>query len=309
MTVYQYAAADRASGILLHPTSLPSPYGIGDLGPGAMAWLDWLHGAGCGLWQILPLGPTGFGDSPYQCFSAMAGNPLLISPEGLLDEGLLEPSDLAQVPTFDDAKVDYARVIAYKEQLLETAMERFAAGAAAHLRPAYGEFLEEHAQWLRDYVRFMALKDTQNGSPWTDWPDELRSSGPGGPVIPEGEAANRSESHSFRQFLFFTQWDRVHRRARELGIRILGDVPIFAAHDSADVWAKPDLYLLDDRGHPSALAGVPPDYFSYVWLVGNSLLPLPTDSNTTMRLIPAIRKTTILKCIGVLLDNRRSNSY
>ncbi len=262
IAIPQRAAADRASGVLLHPTCLPSPYGIGDLGPGAIAWLDWLYGAGCGLWQILPLGPTGYGDSPYQGFSAMAGNPLLISPEGLLAEGLLEPGDLEQTPSFDEASVDYAEVISFKEALLGTALKRFAEGAASHLRPAYDRFRESHGYWLEDFARFMALKDAHAGSAWTDWPMDPSATGPGGRALPQrGEVAG-SEKHRFRQFLFFWQWDQLRRRAAELGIRILGDVPIFVAHDSADVWSRPELYQLDDQGHPIVVAGVPPDYFS-----------------------------------------------
>ncbi len=252
---------DRSSGILLHPTSLPGPYGIGDLGPVAIRWLDWLADSGCKLWQVLPLGPTGYGDSPYQCFSAFAGNPYLVSPELLLEQGLLTNADLADMPAWDDSKVDFGRLYQWKPALLEKAFDRFST-VQGSIYFEFEAFRVDNAGWLDDYSLFMAIKETQGGGSWDGWPADLRLREPA--AIRE---ARRSLSMlisriSFFQFLFFRQWNAVHDYAGKKGIKIIGDIPIFVAYDSSDVWANPDLFYLDKKGKPTFVAGVPPDYFS-----------------------------------------------
>ena len=268
----------RASGILLHPTSLPGPYGIGDLGPQAYAWADFLAGSGCKLWQVLPLGPTGYGDSPYQCFSAFAGNPYLISPEFLLRDDLLHPNDLVEKTNFPAGRVDFGALIPWKLNLLERAFIRFSAdpstalpGLSARtggvspqpaLQKALNSFCTENASWMDDYALFMALKEAHGGDSWDGWPEPLRKREPA--VLAE---ARKFFTHhvlrfTFYQFLFFRQWHALKTYANERGIQIIGDIPIFVAYDSADVWAHPDLFFLDEEGQPTVVAGVPPDYFS-----------------------------------------------
>jgi 4-alpha-glucanotransferase len=221
----------RSSGILLHPTSLPGPYGIGELGSEAYRFADFLHSAGQTVWQVLPLGPTGYGDSPYQSFSAFAGNPLLISTDSLIDSGYLNVGDLAGRPEFPRERVDYGWVIHWKYPLLARAAERFYSNGRE--RTDFDIFRENQAGWLDDYVRFMASKQ------------------------PYGEDTQR-----FWQFEFFRQWGRLRAYARARGIRIMGDLPIYVAGDSADVASHPQLFQLDEAGKPIAVAGVPPDYFS-----------------------------------------------
>lgn len=254
--------ADRLSGILLHPTSLPGPHGIGDLGPEAFRWLDWLQASGCRLWQVLPLGPTGYADSPYQSFSAFAGNHLLISLELLVREGLLEEGDFGLVPSFPSDRVDYGNVITFREALLRKAAARHRAGAAGHLKRELQQFTEAHAGWLEDYCLFMALKAEHEGAPWTTWEPPLRRRDPAALAAARARLGDAVEDHRLRQFLFFRQWGALRRDAQERDIALVGDIPIFVAHDSADVWSRPELFLLDEAGNPAAVAGVPPDYFS-----------------------------------------------
>ncbi|MGB7924046.1 MAG: 4-alpha-glucanotransferase [Pyrinomonadaceae bacterium] len=253
----------RSSGILLHPTSLPGRFGIGDLGTQAYAFVDFLAASGQRLWQVLPLGPTGYGDSPYQCFSAFAGNTLLISPERLVDEGLLAEDDLSSVPAFSKERVDYDGVIKHKNALLARAFERFKETASAQLRSEFESFNREAAQsWLDDYALFRALKDANGGAMWNEWERSLARR--------DGEAMERArrelrdqvEAQKFYQFLFFKQWSALRTYARERGITIVGDIPIFVSYDSADVWTHPHLFKLDERLAPRVVAGVPPDYFS-----------------------------------------------
>ncbi len=253
---------ERASGILLHPTSLPGESGIGELGPEAFAWIDFLAGAGCSLWQILPLGPTGYGDSPYQCFSAFAGNPYLVSTQRLLEEGFLDAEALSDQPQFSDERVDYGAVIDWKLTVLDRAYLHFSAAASSDLREEYADFRADQASWLADYALFMALKDYHHGAPWHTWAPELRDRQTETLKDFRLRLADSIERHTFRQFLFFRQWRTVRAYANEKGIRIIGDIPIFVAHDSADVWARPDLFYLDENGQPTVVAGVPPDYFS-----------------------------------------------
>jgi 4-alpha-glucanotransferase len=253
---------ERSSGILLHPTSLPGPYGIGEFGPNAHRWLDFLHDSGSTLWQLLPLGPTGYGDSPYQSFSSAAGNPYLISPEALLEEDLLHPDDLANHPEFSSSRVDYGTVISWKLGILDRSYLRFEASASAELKQAFIVFQEAQAGWLGDFALFMALKEAHGGQPWTTWEPPLRDSDSQALLLARQEHAAAIQRQMYRQFLFFRQWAAVRAHAARLGIRIIGDIPIFVAHDSADVWAHRELFYLDDLGRPIVQAGVPPDYFS-----------------------------------------------
>jgi 4-alpha-glucanotransferase len=254
--------SQRVSGILLHPTSLPGRFGIGELGREARAFLDGLAEAGQGLWQVLPLGPTGYGDSPYQCFSAFAGNPLLVSLERLRDEGLLAAEDLAGAPAFPEEEVDFGAVIGFKGPLLRRAHSRFEAGATPSQRDAFAGFCASHSAWLDDFALFMALKEAHDGVAWSEWGRALSSRDSEALSRARAELAVEIRSAQFSQFLFFDQWQAVRTHAHRHGIRILGDVPIFVSFDSADVWAHPEMFHLDTEGRPTVVSGVPPDYFS-----------------------------------------------
>lgn len=251
----------RSSGILLHPTSLPGPYGIGDLGPQAYRFVDWLASTGCKLWQILPLGPTGYGDSPYQCFSAFAGNPYLISPDDLLAEGLVTEDDLVGLKELPASKVDFGLFIPKKLDLLLTAYQRFKINPEP-LRDAFNYFCAENASWLDDFSLFMALKEANGGGAWNGWDASLRSRKKSALNKAKKELAESIERYSFYQFLFFRQWTRLRKYANDKGIQIMGDIPIFVAFDSSDVWANPELFFLDESSNPTVVAGVPPDLFS-----------------------------------------------
>jgi 4-alpha-glucanotransferase len=253
---------ERANGILLHPTSLPGPYGIGDLGPEAHRWVDFLAGAGVKLWQILPLGPTGYGDSPYQCFSAFAGNPYLVSPDLLLQDGLLTKEDLSDMPAWDVSRVDFGEIYRWKPGLLDRAFVHFEQTGPQALHDEFAAFRASNSAWLDDFALFMALKEANSGHAWVEWQGPLRKrelSALGRARRTHAAAITRQ---AFRQFLFFRQWLALKKYANDRGIRIIGDVPIFVAFDSSDAWSHPDLFLLDDRGHATVVAGVPPDYFS-----------------------------------------------
>ncbi|MFQ5611489.1 MAG: 4-alpha-glucanotransferase [Anaerolineae bacterium] len=255
-------AFPRSSGILLHPTSLPGRFGCGDLGPEAYRFIEFLVQSRQQLWQVLPLGPTGYGDSPYQCFSTFAGNPLLISPEALVEEGLLSAADLAETPRFPDDQVDYGPVIQFRARLLARSFQVFSRSAPAGLRAEFEAFCAENGSWLEDFALFMALKETHGGAAWTTWEPELVSRQPEALQRATQALAEPIERHRYFQFQVFRQWSALKRFANERGVRIIGDIPIFAAHDSADVWANPDLFYLDQAGRPTVVAGVPPDYFS-----------------------------------------------
>jgi len=252
----------RRSGILLHPTSLPGRWGIGDLGTAAYTFVDFPAAAGQQLWQVMPLGPTGYGDSPYQGFSAFAGNPLLISFDLLLEQGLLAPEDLAGVPTFGNDSIDYGAVIPFKLEVLRRSFERFKALATPEQRQAFADFRAEQRGWLADYTLFAAIKEAHGGANWNTWERAIARREPS--VI--GEWASRlsyqTEFQAYMQFMFFEQWRRLKAYANERGIHIIGDIPIFVAYDSTDVWANRNLFELDDDGNPTVVAGVPPDYFS-----------------------------------------------
>jgi 4-alpha-glucanotransferase len=253
---------ERSSGILLHPTSLAGPYGIGDIGPQAYRWINFLANAGCRLWQILPLGPTGYGDSPYQCFSAFAGNPLLVSPEALLTEDLLHSDDLVNLPDFPTDHADFGSTISWKLGLLDRSYIRFEHSASDHLLKAFTEFQESQSSWLDDFTLFMALKESHGGAPWSTWVEPLRDRNPD--ALAEARQIHQVaiKRQVYRQFLFYRQWARLRQYGNTQGIKIIGDIPIFVAHDSADVWANPELFYLDEMGKPTLVAGVPPDYFS-----------------------------------------------
>jgi 4-alpha-glucanotransferase len=253
---------ERSGGILLHPTSLPGRYGIGDLGPEAYRFADWLAGANQKIWQVLPLGPTGYGDSPYQCFSAFAGNPLLIDLEELAREGYLSRRDLEAAPEFPEDEVEYGRVAEFKLPLIHKAAHMFEETAGEAARDDYRDFTSRHAGWLEDFALFMAAKGARGGAIWTRWEPDLRRREPAALARCAEELRGEIGAQKFTQFVFFRQWERLRDYCHELGIRLMGDIPIYVAHDSADVWANPELFLLDENGEPSAVAGVPPDYFS-----------------------------------------------
>ena len=253
---------ERSSGVLLHPTSLPGGYGIGDIGSQAHHWVDFLAQAGCSLWQVLPLGPTGYGDSPYQCFSAFAGNPYLISPESLLSEGLLHSNDVVDAPKFPFDQVDYGAVIPWKLGVLNRSFDRFEHLAAQKLRTEFELFREEQSSWLADFSVFIALKEAYGGGAWVNWPAPLRAREPHALDEARQLYAYGIKRQEYRQFIFFRQWQALRERAAARGMRIIGDIPIFVAHDSAEVWADPELFYLDSQGMPTVVAGVPPDYFT-----------------------------------------------
>ena len=252
----------RASGILLHPTSLPGPDGIGDLGPEAFRWIDFLAQTGCQFWQVLPLGPTGFGDSPYQCFSAFAGNPYLISSTSLLDEGLITREDLEDRPEFPLERVDYGPVIEWKMRVLRRAYDHFLDSDQKQLKQGFEAFIDENHGWLTPFTTFMAIKAEQGGVSWEQWPENLRQRKPKALDAFKKSHADKINFQAFMQFIFLRQWHRLREYAQDKGIRIIGDIPIFVAYDSADVWANKSLFYLDDTGLPEVVAGVPPDYFS-----------------------------------------------
>jgi 4-alpha-glucanotransferase len=247
----------RRCGILLHPTSLPGPFGIGDLGPAAFAFLDFLTASRQSLWQLLPLGPTGYGDSPYASPSAFAGNPLLISPERLIEEGLLDASEAAPLEALPHEEVDFARLVPLKQDLLFAAFQR----GRERLRAEVERFRARHHTWLEDFALFSALKDHHQCA-WTEWETPLRDRDPDSLAAAHAEYAERVDFHVFCQYLFAQQWSDVRAAAHAKGIGIVGDIPIFVAHDSADVWAHQALFKLDATGQPQVMAGVPPDYFS-----------------------------------------------
>jgi 4-alpha-glucanotransferase len=251
----------RYSGVLVHPTSLPGPHGIGDLGREAYRFVDWLARAKQQRWQILPLGPTGYGDSPYASYSAFAGNPLLIALDDLVDARLLDAREI-EPGSHPGERVDFDAVSSFKLPLLERAAERFHAGQAGQLRAGYERFCEEQSAWLDDYALFRALKTEQGGKLWNEWPRPLALRDAGALEEARSRLKDAIDTQRFKQFLFFRQWDGLKRYANERGIQIFGDIPIFVALDSADVWANSGQFQLDDLGQPTAVAGVPPDYFS-----------------------------------------------
>lgn len=252
----------RESGILLHPTSLPGPHGIGDLGDAAFRFVDWMQKAGQRLWQVMPLGPTGFGDSPYASPSAFAGNPWLVSLSWLGGDGLLAGSDWDDIPDFPDDHVDFERVVPFRRVMLRKAFDRFRRGAGGVYRQPFEAFCEKEERWLDDYALFMALKEHYGGAAWTEWPTETRLRQPEALDAMRQELSNEVRFHKFVQFQFRRQWGTLKQYANQRGIRVVGDIPIFVAGDSADVWTNQHEFKLDDEGRAVEVAGVPPDPFS-----------------------------------------------
>jgi 4-alpha-glucanotransferase len=251
----------RSSGILLHPTSLPGSFGVGDFGDEARAFVDFLAATGQTLWQVLPLGPTGYGNSPYQSLSAFAGNTLLIDPRQFVADDLLEPADIS-AETFSADRVEFEEVRQFKDRLLVKAFAAYQNQPAPTLRAEFEQFCELSAWWLDDYALFRALKDAHDGRAWPDWDRELAGRQPAALESARAGLQNQIAAQKFFQFYFFRQWTTLRDYCHARGVRIIGDLPIFVAHDSADVWAHPEYFKLDDHGHPTAVAGVPPDYFS-----------------------------------------------
>lgn len=252
----------RASGILLHPTSLPGPHGAGDLGPAAYHFVDWLATAGQKLWQILPLGGVGPGNSPYMSPSAFAGNVLLVDLAALADQGWLPAAALARPPAFDALRIDFATMVPWRMELLAQAAQAFASGATPAQRTAHEAFCAEHAAWLEDYALFMALSEAHPGRDWADWPAPLARRAPAALAEAAARHAGRIAFWRFVQWQFFVQWRSLKAYANAKGVSIVGDAPIFIAPQSAEVWARQDLFELDADGRQSVVAGVPPDYFS-----------------------------------------------
>lgn len=252
---------ERTAGILLHPTSLPGRFGIGDLGYEAFNFINFLDAAGQKLWQVFPLGPTGYGDSPYQCFSAFAGNPNLISPEKLRDTGFLSDDDLKSVPEQNPSHIDYGIIINYKKDILKKAFNNYKLNTR-EIEKKFEDFIKKNNEWLDDFSLFMAAKEYHDGTAWPDWDKDL--------VIRKSEAIKKwkeklSEEilyHKFVQYIFHKQWQDVKDYANSKGIKIIGDMPIFVAYDSSDVWANNKIFTLDKEGNLEYVAGVPPDYFS-----------------------------------------------
>ena len=324
----------RSSGILVHPTSFPSRYGIGDLGSGAYEFIDFLKEAKQSLWQILPLCPTGFGDSPYQGFSTFAGNPYLISPDLLMEEGYLTGSDLDNLPDFSDQKVDYGPVISYKMSLLRKAFNNFKNSANKSQRDHFIDFQNRNVSWLDDYCLFLALKnyfieqrrndhyspqlaeyheknykfltesqikDYYYGAVWSSWPETLMRRDTNALKEWKGKLAEDIEFYKFLQYEFFLQWESLKRYANNSGIVIIGDIPIFVAMDSSDVWAHQELFQLCSSGNPKSVAGVPPDYFSETGqLWGNPLYFWPAHQKDNYswwnsRIKAALKEVDVLR--------------
>jgi 4-alpha-glucanotransferase len=252
----------RRSGVLMHPTSLPGRFGIGDMGDEAYRFVSFLASAGQSYWQVLPLSPTGYGDSPYQGLSAFAGNPMLISPEKLMASGHLTEADVEDIPFFADDRVDFGPVIYHKTRILNRAFANFRRQAPAEQQAAFARFCQEHASWLDDFALFMALKEAHDLRPWGEWEPELKTRQPEALEQWQQSLHDEIENQKYRQWQFFEQWLALKVYANEQGIQIIGDIPIFVALDSVDVWANTDLFFFDEDLQPTVQSGVPPDYFS-----------------------------------------------
>ncbi|WP_027481912.1 4-alpha-glucanotransferase [Deinococcus pimensis] len=255
-------ALSRSSGVLLHPTSLPGPYGIGELGEHAYRFVDWLADAGQKYWQVMPLGQTGYGDSPYQSFSAFAGNPYLISLDTLVRDGLLNEADLTELPEFSDDRVDFGLQYVFRRAILARAFENFEKGEGAALRAELEAFRSAEEGWLTDYALYTAIKANHDGAAWNTWEKDIRTREPEALARWAELMARDMDRVVFEQFLFFRQWRALRQYAHGKGIHVIGDIPIFVALDSADAWANPAEFYFDEEGQPTVVAGVPPDYFS-----------------------------------------------
>ncbi len=252
----------RSSGILLHPTCLPSPYGIGEFGSEAYSFVDFLKESGQKLWQVLPLNPTGYGDSPFQCFSSIAGNPLLISLEKLRESSVLEALDFQEQPPLPQETVEFERLIPWKTGLLKRAADRFLTSASGQERRDFEEFCSANDDWLSDFALFMACKEENGGVAWNRWPSEIAAHKPAALDETRGRLGNAVSAVKYCQFEFFRQWQALREHARKSGVQIVGDIPIYVALDSADVWTNREYFSLSEQGQPVKIAGVPPDYFS-----------------------------------------------
>lgn len=283
-------AFPRAAGVLLHPTSLPSTGGMGDLGPEARRFVDWMQTAGLSLWQMLPLGPTGYGDSPYQCFSAFAGNPLLIHvPEQQTAR------HTPNVTSRESTHIDFSAVHATKPAALRAWLDTLPYDDAVQ------RFVEHEANWLPDYALFMAIKESQRGAPWTQWPPELRDREPQALEAARQQLTPAITQRVLEQFVFDTQFRALRDYCAAAGVRLMGDVPIYVAHDSADVWTNRELFQLQADGTLTVQAGVPPDYFSATGqLWGNPLYDWPAMARDgyrwwTARLRRALTQFDVLR--------------
>ena len=274
----------RCSGILLHITSLPGGQGIGDLGNSAHEFVEFLAEARLKIWQVLPVSPTGYGDSPYQCFSAFAGNPLFIDLSALLEQGLLSRQDLTNAPSLPEERVEYDRAIDVKQALLRKAAHAFLMNGSPTDRRPFDTFCQGNGDWLDDYALFMACKQVYKNVAWSNWDPAIRQRDPFALEKRQNELSSETEIHKFVQFVFFQQWEKLRAHCSRHAIKIMGDIPIYVAHDSADVWAHPELFRLDEQGKPTAVAGVPPDYFSATGqLWGNPLYRWDASANSGHR--------------------------
>ena len=253
---------ERSSGLMMHPTSLPGRFGIGDLGKSAYRFVDFLEASKQTLWQIMPLGPTGYGDSPYQALSSFAGNPLIISLEQMQAYGMISGEEIDSPPQFPDSRVDYGAVIGYKIPVLKQAYEFFDAKGSPDLKLEFQDFCNRNGWWLEDFALYMALKESHNGAPWFEWEWELASRDQKALEKARNDLKNKIETHKFIQFVFFRQWYFLRSYANSKGIKIIGDIPIYVAYDSCDAWSHPEILKLDDRLRPIVVAGVPPDLYS-----------------------------------------------
>ncbi|HMB06110.1 MAG TPA: 4-alpha-glucanotransferase, partial [Isosphaeraceae bacterium] len=291
----------RASGILLHPTSLPGRFGIGDLGPQAHAFIDFLVETGQRWWQILPLGPTGYGNSPYQSYSSYAGSRLLISPEVLVDDGWLDVNDYRDYPALPEGHVDFEAVIAAKDQLFRRAFKNF---KPSHL--GFETFLGDNADWLDDFALYMALKEAHKGEPWYDWEPKFVARNAQALKKARRTLADSILYYQFIQYAFARQWSALRDACHARGVQLIGDLPIFVAQDSADVWSRPALFQLDKKGRPTAVAGVPPDYFSATGqLWGNPLYRWEAHANEKFAWWIARMKAQLDRVDLVRLDHFR----
>ena len=252
----------RASGVLLHPTSLPSNYGIGDLGANAYKFVNFLEKSKQTYWQVLPLGPTGYGDSPYQCFSAFAGNSNMIAPELLVEDGFLTTDEINRKPDFPVGKVDFGKLYDWKNHILALAYQKFRQTTSVNLRGKFETFCQTEANWLEDYALFRAVKKSQDQKLWLEWDEPLRLRDDTALHFAKENLREDIQSQKFQQWLFYRQWSDLKNYANEKGIKIVGDVPIFISLDSSDVWCNPSQFKLDEQNRPLVVAGVPPDYFS-----------------------------------------------
>ena len=297
---------ERACGVLLHPTCLPGQWGIGDLGPAAFRYVDWLADAGVSWWQVLPLNPPGPGNSPYASISSFAGSTLLVSPDALVADGLLRPGDLAKGPQFPDTTVAFEQVVAFKDALLRTAFARFEDRPPERLAAEFATYCTAQRDWLDDFALFASILDAHGGRHWRRWPKPLAL---GEPVTLEEWRRDHERALRFqriKQFLFDRQWAALHRHAAARGVRVLGDLPIYVADNSADVWACRTLFQLDANGRPTAVAGVPPDYFSKTGqLWGNPLYDWPAHERTGYAWWIARMRRTLALVDAVRIDHFR----